>query len=152
MKSHCANMNLSDKIRYTRIFQQVTYKGGESAMNQIKIFQNAQALSVSVENTYSMQTIVRSSTCYHMQTLFRSQNRLHVDCCLIQVYKDHIRSYNGRHLDGCIANNNIWQVRWQLLVRKSGSWYRSPKEGFGQILVKWIVKEFRGVREKPWNT
>ena len=35
------------------IFHQITHKGGEYAMNYIKIFQNAQALSVSVGNTYS---------------------------------------------------------------------------------------------------
>ena len=46
-------MNFSDKSRNDRIFQQVTHKGGDSAMNYIKIFQNAQDLSVSVGNTYS---------------------------------------------------------------------------------------------------
>ena len=39
--------------RYARIFQQVTHKRGESAINYIKIFQNTQALSVSVGNNYS---------------------------------------------------------------------------------------------------
>ena len=53
LKSHCANMSFSDKSRYDRTFQQVTRKGGESAMNYIKIFHNAQALSVSVGKTYS---------------------------------------------------------------------------------------------------
>ena len=46
-------MNFSDKSRYDKIFQQITHKGGESEMNYIKIFQNAQALSVSVGNTPS---------------------------------------------------------------------------------------------------
>ena len=52
-QSNCANINFSDKSRNDRIFQQVTHKGGDSAMNYIKIFQNAQDLSVSVGNTYS---------------------------------------------------------------------------------------------------
>ena len=52
LHSHCANMNSAYKRRYARVFQQITHKGGESAMNYIKIFQNAQALSVSVGNTY----------------------------------------------------------------------------------------------------
>ena len=38
LQSHYANMNFSDKSRNVRIFQQVTHKGGESAMNYIKIF------------------------------------------------------------------------------------------------------------------
>ena len=33
--SHCANVNFSDKSRYDRTSQQVTHKGGESAMNYI---------------------------------------------------------------------------------------------------------------------
>ena len=45
-QSHCANMNFADKSRYDRTFQQVTHKGGESAINDIKRFQNAHALSV----------------------------------------------------------------------------------------------------------
>ena len=46
-------MNFSGKIIYDRTFQQVSHKGGESAMNYIKIFKNAQNLSVSVGNSYS---------------------------------------------------------------------------------------------------
>ena len=57
LQSHCANMIFSDKSRYDRTFQQVTHKGGESAINCIKRFHNAQALSVSVGNSYSEDQI-----------------------------------------------------------------------------------------------
>ena len=53
LQSHCANMNVSDKSIYNRIFEQVTHKGGEYEINYNNIFQNAQALSVFVENPYS---------------------------------------------------------------------------------------------------
>ena len=53
LQSNCANMTFSEKSRYDKHFQQVTHKVGESAMNYINIFQNVQALSVSVGNTYS---------------------------------------------------------------------------------------------------
>ena len=46
-------MDFSDKSRYDSIFQQVTHKVRESVINNIKIFQNAQDLSVSVGNNYS---------------------------------------------------------------------------------------------------
>ena len=46
-------MTFSDKSRYDSIFQKVTHKGGESAINYIKRSQNAQDLSVSVGNIYS---------------------------------------------------------------------------------------------------
>ena len=48
LQPHCANMTFADKSIYDRTFQQVTHKGGESAINYIKRFQNAHALSISV--------------------------------------------------------------------------------------------------------
>ena len=46
-------MTFAEKIGNDKTFQQVAHKGGESVMNYIKPFQNAQDLSVSVESTYS---------------------------------------------------------------------------------------------------
>ena len=60
LQSHCANMTFADKSRYDSTFQQVTHKGGESAINYIKIFQNAQALSVSVGNSYAEDQIMHT--------------------------------------------------------------------------------------------
>ena len=60
LQSHCANMTFADKSRYDRTFQRVTNKGGESAINYIKRFQNAQALSVSVGNSYSEDKIMHT--------------------------------------------------------------------------------------------
>ena len=60
LQSHCANMTFADKSRYDRTFQQVTHKGGESAINYIKRFQNAQALSVSVGNSYFEDQIMHT--------------------------------------------------------------------------------------------
>ena len=60
LQSHCANISFADKTRYDRTFQQVTHKGAESANNYIKIFQNAQALSVSVGNSYSEYQIMHT--------------------------------------------------------------------------------------------
>ena len=53
LQSNGANMTFADKSRYDRTFQQVTHKGGQSSINDIKRFQNAHALSVSVGNSYS---------------------------------------------------------------------------------------------------
>ena len=52
--------DFSDKSRYDRIFQQVTHEGGEYAINYIKRFQNAQALSVSVGNSYSEDQLMHT--------------------------------------------------------------------------------------------
>ena len=60
-QSYCTNMTFAEKSRYDRIIQQVTHKGGRLAMNYIKIFQHAQALSVSVGNTYSEDQVMHTS-------------------------------------------------------------------------------------------
>ena len=46
-------MTFSDKSRYDKFLQKVTHIEGGSAMNNINRFQNAQVLSVSVENSFS---------------------------------------------------------------------------------------------------
>ena len=53
-------MTFVDKSRYKRTFQQVTHKGGESAINYIKRFQNAHALSVLVGNIYSEDQLMHT--------------------------------------------------------------------------------------------
>ena len=53
-------MTFDDKSRYDRTFQQVTHKGGKSAINYIRRFQNAQALSVSVGNSYSEDQLMHT--------------------------------------------------------------------------------------------
>ena len=60
LQSHCANITFADKSRYDRTFQQVAPKGGESAINYIKRFQNAQAFSVSLGNSYSEDQIMHT--------------------------------------------------------------------------------------------
>ena len=53
-------MTFSDKSRYNRTVQQVTHKGGESAINYTKRFHNAHALSVSVGNRYSEDQLMHT--------------------------------------------------------------------------------------------
>ena len=60
LQSYCANMIFADKSRYDRTFQQVTHKGGESAINYIKRFQNAHALSVSIGKIYSEDQLMHT--------------------------------------------------------------------------------------------
>ena len=53
-------MTSADKIRYDRTFQHVLHKGGDSAINSIKRFQNAHDLSVSVGNRYSENQLMHT--------------------------------------------------------------------------------------------
>ena len=52
IQSHFATMDFYEKSSNDRLFQKVTHKLGESDMNYINRFQNAQDLSVSVVNSY----------------------------------------------------------------------------------------------------
>ena len=68
----------SDKSRYDRTFQQVTHKEGESAMKYTKRFQNAQALSVSVENTYSEDQLMHTFlNDFHQYRKYSAQKASH---------------------------------------------------------------------------
>ena len=60
LQSYCENMTFADKSRYDRTFQQVTHKEGGFDINYIKRFQNAQALSVSVGNSYYEDQIMHT--------------------------------------------------------------------------------------------
>ena len=53
-------MTFADKSRYDRTFKQVAHKGGESAINYIKRFQNAHALSVLVGNSFSEDKLMHT--------------------------------------------------------------------------------------------
>ena len=57
----CADMNFYEKSIYNRLFHKVIHKGGESAINDIKIFQNDKALGISVENSYSEDQLMYTS-------------------------------------------------------------------------------------------
>ena len=61
-QSHYTNMTFSEKSRYDSNFQQVTYKGGGSPINYIKMFHNSHALSVSVVNSYSEDQLMHTFT------------------------------------------------------------------------------------------
>ena len=53
-------MNFNDQSNYNRLFQQVINKGGESAINYIKIFQNDKALEISVVSSYSEYQLIHT--------------------------------------------------------------------------------------------
>ena len=71
-------MTFSDKNRYDRTFQQVTHKGGESAIKYIKRFQNAHALSVSVGNSYSEDQLMHTFLDnFHQDGKYSAQIAIH---------------------------------------------------------------------------
>ena len=54
-------------------------------------------------------------------------------------------------MDRGIADKDVWQMRWRLLVSQPGSRYRAPQGSVDRQFVKYLTEEFRGVRERLWN-
>ena len=78
LQLHCANITFADKSRHDRTFQLVTHKGGESTINYIKRFQNAQALSVSVGNSYYEDQIMHTFLDnFHQSGKYSAQLAIH---------------------------------------------------------------------------
>ena len=88
-------MTFADKSRYDRTFQQVTHKGGESAINYIKKFQSAHALSISVGNSYSEDQLMHTfldnfeegrkysaQIASHQAEYFPPSSRLSINMCI----------------------------------------------------------------------
>ena len=50
-----------------------------------------------------------------------------------------------------IADDDVWQMRWRLLVSQPGLRYRTPQGAVGRRFIKFLTEEFRGVRERLWN-
>jgi len=71
---------------------------------------------------------------------------------LIAVYGDTIHRNDGRHLDGGIADDNVWQGRYDRVVSHPHPMYNPPKGGLGQRVVSTMAREFTGVRERKWNS
>ena len=82
-----------------------------------------------------------------------AQQVLHpCDNQLIAVYGDSIHRNDGRHLDGGVANDDVWQRRYDRVVASPYPMYNSPMGGLGHRVVSTLAGEFRSVRERRWNS
>jgi hypothetical protein len=70
----------------------------------------------------------------------------------VTLYGDSIHHNDGRHLDGGVADDSIWQRRYDRVVAHPHPMYNPPKGGLGQRVVSTMVREFGGVCERRWNS
>ena len=68
------------------------------------------------------------------------------------VYGDTIHRNDGRHLDGGIADDQIWQARYDAVVANPHQLYLPPQGKIGAEVVSLMASELRGVRERKWNS
>ncbi len=71
---------------------------------------------------------------------------------LIGVFGDSIHCNDGHHLDGGIADDGVWQGWYDRVVSHPHLINYPPKGGVGQQVVATLAREFRGVRERKWNS
>ena len=82
----------------------------------------------------------------------RNQETLQCDVLLHGVYGDTLHRNDGRHMDGGVADDNVWQRRYDRVVSHPHPMYNPPKGGLGHRVVSTLAKEFTGVRERKWNS
>jgi hypothetical protein len=74
------------------------------------------------------------------------------DRLLDTVYGDHPHANDGCHLDGSIPSDRSWQRRWKRIAQISPTHYDVPKGKVGRRFVATLAREFRGARERSWNS
>ena len=74
------------------------------------------------------------------------------DRLLDTVLGDHVHDNDGTHLRGGIANDAIWQRRWKRMAQLATTRYQVPPGKVGRRFITVLVHEFRGVRERLWNS
>ena len=68
------------------------------------------------------------------------------------VYGDHPHNNLGVHLTGGVEDDALWQRLWMRMSQQSTTTYNVPRGRVGRRFVKTLAKEFRGVRDRKWNS
>ena len=70
---------------------------------------------------------------------------------LTRVYGDHVHNNYGRHIDGVIVDDELWQIWWRLLVIQSRSRYCTPQGGVDRKFFGYLADNIGGVQEKRYS-
>ncbi|KAL7503120.1 hypothetical protein ACHAXN_000965, partial [Cyclotella atomus] len=81
-----------------------------------------------------------------MQPLSAADERLR------SVYGDTIHLNDGRHLDGGVKDDRVWQWRWNRIVSMDLSLWDAPPGKVGRRFIKLLTEEWAGVRARKWNS
>jgi hypothetical protein len=65
---------------------------------------------------------------------------------LVAVYGDSIHRNDGRHLDGGVADDSVWQRRYDRVVAHPHPMYNLPKGVLNQWVLLTMAREFGGIR------
>eukprot|EP00978_Attheya_sp_CCMP212_P009281 scaffold21936_cov50-Attheya_sp.AAC.5 len=68
------------------------------------------------------------------------------------VYGNYVHHNDGMHLDGGIADDKIWQARWQKSVTLPTKRYDAPGGHVGRQFIEVLVDELKGICKRKWNS
>jgi hypothetical protein len=74
------------------------------------------------------------------------------DRMINEVSRDHLHQNPGTHLNGGIADNALWQERWQQLVSFPSQAYDVPSGAIGKWFVKKVSDELKEIVSCKWNS
>ncbi|KAI2504762.1 hypothetical protein MHU86_9698 [Fragilaria crotonensis] len=74
------------------------------------------------------------------------------DRLLDAAYGDHVHDNAGTHLHGDFSDDALWQRRWRKMAQIATTRYQAPAGRVGRRFIAILTSEFRGVRERRWNS
>ncbi|KAI2506100.1 hypothetical protein MHU86_8331 [Fragilaria crotonensis] len=74
------------------------------------------------------------------------------DRLLDSAYGDHVHDNAGTHLHGGFSDDALWQRRWRRMAQIATTRYQAPAGRVGRRFIAILTSEFRGVRERRWNS
>ena len=74
------------------------------------------------------------------------------DRLLDAAFGDHAHDNDGTHLHGGFSDDALWQRRWRRMAQIATTRYQAPAGRVGRRFLAILTSEFRGVRERLWNS
>jgi hypothetical protein len=71
---------------------------------------------------------------------------------LDEVYGDHVHQNSGKHLDGEVADDQMWQNYWEHLVVYPSKTYSIPTGAVGKQFIKELVQLLDDTVERKCNS
>jgi hypothetical protein len=65
---------------------------------------------------------------------------------------DHAHDNAGTHLDGGVATDALWQRWWRRMAQLPTTRFQAPAGKVGRRFLTILAAEFRGIRERLWNS
>ena len=82
---------------------------------------------------------------------FISERLLGADYMIYGICQDWVHQNPGDHLDGGIAEESNWKLRWEKLVCMTTQRYDAPSGKVGKRFVVILSVELDGIRARKWN-